>query len=83
MFRDHLAEFTSAVAVSDVPSAGQKRSAASYARLLFETLNTMAVASTSTEEADHDRCLAVIGGLPELYESFLHQNRYTYKCMCT
>ena len=81
MFRDHLAEFTSAVAVSDVPSAGQKRSAASYARLLFETLNKMAAAST--EETDHDSCLAVIGGLPELYESFLHQNRYTYKCMCT
>lgn len=79
MFRDHLAEFTSAVAVSDIPSAGQKRSAASYARLLFETLNKMA-AGTAEET---DGCLAVIGGLPELYESFLHQNRYCELTMCT
>ena len=79
LFRDHLAEFTSAVAVAEV-SAGssQKRSATSYARVLFETLTKMAAAASGDGDSelaeDHS---AIIETLPDLYQCFLHQNRYT------
>lgn len=73
-FRDHLSEFTSAVAISDATSSTRKRSAISYARVLFEILSKMATAATSDEEEKDDH-LAVVEGLPKLYASFLQQNR--------
>lgn len=66
------------MAVAEV-SAGssQKRSATSYARVLFETLTKMAAAASGDDDSelaeDHS---AIIETLPDLYQCFLHQNRY-------
>ena len=78
--------FTSAVVVTATVSTGpsQKRSATSYARVLFETLTKMTVIATSASSIDDDDSdqlsedhSAVIEALPDLYQCFLHQNRYT------
>ena len=78
-FRDHLAEFTSAVAVAEVSTgSSQKRSATSYARVLFETLTKMAVAASGDDDSElAEAPSTVIEALPELYQCFLYQNRYT------
>ena len=60
--------------ISDAMSSTRKRSAISYARVLFEILSKMATAATSEEEEKDDH-LAVVEGLPKLYASFLQQNR--------
>lgn len=84
ILREHLAEFTSAVVVATKISTGpsQKRSATSYARVLFETLTKMALTAASAGgEVDSEKASenhsAVIEALPDLYQCFLHQNRYT------
>ena len=63
------------MAISDATSSAKKRSATSYVRVLFETLTKMAAAASGEEESKDQ--LAVVEGVPELYASFLHQNRYT------
>lgn len=79
-FRDHLAEFTSAVAEVSATVSSQRRSATSYSRALFENLTKM-VAAGSNDMDDESELgedySAVIEALPELYQCFLHQNRYT------
>lgn len=82
--RDHLAEFTSAVAVTEVStpdpgSSQKKRSATSYVRVLFETLTKMAAPAASASDGDSELTedySVVIETLPDLYQCFLHQNRY-------
>lgn len=85
IIRDHLAEFTSAVAVTEVSTPGssqKKRSATSYARVLFETLTKMAAHTASASDDDSldsevaEDYSVVIETLPDLYQCFLHQNRY-------
>ena len=85
IIRDHLAEFTSAVAVTEVSTPGssqKKRSATSYARVLFETLTKMAAYAASASDDDSldsevaEDYSVVIETLPDLYQCFLHQNRY-------
>ena len=79
--RDHLGEFTSAVAVVETSavSGHQRRSATSYVRVLFEALTKMVtVAEGSSEklEVAEDQ-LSLIESLPEIYQCFLRQNRYS------
>ena len=64
------------MAVPEASVSSQKRSAMSYARVLFETLTRMATATATAEDEDEDY-LAVVGGLPELYGCFIHQNRHS------
>ena len=66
------------MAAAEVSS--QKRSATSYARVLFETLTKMA---TAVSAGDNDSELSVIEALPDLYQCFLHQNRYNINFLCS
>lgn len=70
--RDNLSEFTSAVSSPAEASPSQKRTAASYTRVLFQTLH--GIMTNGYEEAR----LAVIEGAPHLLDTLLLQNRYMY-----
>ena len=63
------------MAVPEAFVSSQKRSAMSYARVLFETLTRMATTAATAEEEDEDY-LAVVDCLSELYGCLIHQNGY-------
>ena len=92
-FRDHLPEFTSAVAAAGVEEEekrGEKRSATSYTRLLFQSLERFLESSNPGMHQVFSLSLyqcvvrphgprrllqAVVDNLPALLEAFLSQNR--------
>ena len=89
-FRDHLPEFTSAVAAAGVEEE-KKRSATSYTRLLFQSLERFLEPSNPEMHQvfslrlyqcvvrPHDPHLlllqVIVDNLPALLEAFLSQNR--------
>ena len=71
------------MAVTEVSATSSKRrSATSYARVLFETLTKVIAAATGDESELAENHLAVIEALPELYQCFLHQNRCITNAFC-
>lgn len=70
--RDNLTEFTSGVSSPSEHAQSQKQTAASYARVLFETLER--IVSNGHAESR----LAIIKAVPHLLNMLLIQNRYIY-----